>query len=158
MRTNKKIKIAFCIPGMVIGGVESVFANTVDALRKYPEFEISVFPHADLSEPFYINWFQERPDLYVYPFYPLADKFEKYKGKFGFPLENIRKIAFSFYKKYRIRKMIRNKVFDKYDIIIDYVSGSSFKQLKQVKKPKITWLLFYKLCDCKQDSWQIKRV
>ena len=36
--------------------------------------------------------------------------------------------------------MIRNKVFDKYDIIIDYVSGSSFKQLKQVKKPKITWL------------------
>ena len=70
------LKVGFWIPGMIIGGVESVFANTLDALHKhYPDIEIAVFPHAAISEQFYIDWFKQRPHITVKPFYPLSEKF-----------------------------------------------------------------------------------
>ncbi|MCQ2582026.1 MAG: glycosyltransferase [Alphaproteobacteria bacterium] len=139
-KNNKKIKVAFCIPNMVIGGVETVFTTTVDMLLKSRVFDICVFTHAELTEPYYVQWFKDRPQIKVVSVYRLNSFFEKYKKKFGFPLENIRKIIFSIYKKWCNYKIARNPILNTCDIIIDYVSGSSFRQIQFAKQPKITWL------------------
>ena len=137
-----RMKIGFCIPGMVIGGVESVFANTLDALHKYyPDIEIVVFPHAALSEPYYIDWFNKRPYITVKPFYPLCERFENAQRYMrGFPLKQIRKIAFSLYKNFKRFQMAHSHELNSCDVIIDYVTGSSYKMLRHVTKPKATWL------------------
>ena len=137
-----KMKVGFCIPGMVIGGVESVFANTLDALHEHhPEIEIVVFPHAALSEPFYIDWFKQRPHITVKPFYPLCEKFENAQRYMRiFPLKQIRKIIFSLYKKFKNFQMAHSAELNSCDIIVDYVTGSSYKMLRHVKKPTATWL------------------
>lgn len=136
------MKVGFCIPGMTIGGVESVFANTLDALHEHhPEIEIVVFPHAALSEPFYIDWFKQRPHITVKPFYPLCEKFENAQRYMrGFPLKQIRKIVFSLYKKFKNIQMAHSAELNSCDIIIDYVTGSSYKMLRHVNKPTATWL------------------
>ena len=136
------MKVGFCIPGMTIGGVESVFANTLDALHEHhPEIEIVVFPHAALSEPFYIDWFKQRPHITVKPFYPLCEKFENAQRYMrGFPLKQIRKIVFSLYKKFKNIQMAHSAELNSCDIIIDYVTGSSYKMLRHVSKPTATWL------------------
>ncbi len=137
-----KMKVGFCIPGMVIGGVESVFANTLDALHEHhPEIEIVVFPHAALSEPFYIDWFKQRPHITVKPFYPLCEKFENAQRYMRiFPLKQIRKIIFSLYKKFKNFQMAHSAELNSCDIIVDYVTGSSYKMLRHIKKPTATWL------------------
>lgn len=137
-----RMKIGFCIPGMVIGGVESVFANTLDALHKYySDIEIVVFPHAALSEPYYIDWFDKRPYINVKPFYPLGERFENAQRYMrGFPLKQIRKIAFSLYKNFKRFQMAHSHELNSCDVIIDYVTGSSYKMLRHVTKPKATWL------------------
>lgn len=136
------LKIGFCIPGMVIGGVESVFANTLDALHKYyPDVEIVVFPHAALSEPYYIEWFKQRPYIKVKPFYPLCERFENAQRYMKvFPLKQICKIVFSLYKNFKRFQMAHSSELNSCDVIIDYVTGSSYKMLRHVKKPKATWL------------------
>ncbi len=140
MSDKKRIKIALFIPNMVIGGVETVFANTIDSLLENSNYEIYVFSHGPIAESYYINWLKNRPQIKVFTVYKLSSLFEKYKGKFGFPLENIRKIIFSLYKKFCNHKIAQNKYLSLCDVIIDYVSGCSFKQLKYCKQPKITWL------------------
>lgn len=136
------MKIGFCIPGMVIGGVESVFANTLDALHKYyPDVEIVVFPHAALSELYYIEWFKTRPYIKVKPFFPLCEQFENARRYMrGFPLKQIRKIVFSLYKRFKNFQMAHSHELNSCDVIIDYVTGSSYKMLRHVSKPKATWL------------------
>ena len=99
-----------------------------------------VFSHGPISEPYYIKWLKDRPNIKVFTVYKLSPVFEKFKGRFGFPIENIRKIIFSLYKKYCNHKIARIKELTQCDVIIDYVSGCSFKQLKHCKQPKITWL------------------
>lgn len=137
-----KMKVGFCIPSMIIGGVESVFANTLDALHEHhPEIEIVVFPHAALSEPFYINWFKQRPHITVKPFYPLCEKFENAQRYMrGFPLKQIRKIVFSLYKKFKNIQMAHSAELNSCDVIIDYANCCSAKFIKMIQKPSATWL------------------
>ncbi len=136
------VRIGFCIPDMIIGGVESVFANTLDALHEhYPNIKMTVFPHAALSEPFYIDWFQQRPYITVKPFYPLCKKFENAQRYMRiFPLKQIRKIAFSLYKKFKNFQIAHCKEFKECDAIIDYANCCSAKLIKQIQKPSATWL------------------
>ncbi len=127
---------------MVIGGVETVFVNTLDALhRYYPDIDIVVLPHAALTEPYYIDWFNARPYITVKPFYPLCERFENARRYMrGFPLKQIRKIVFSLYKKIKNLQMIRCGEIKSCDIVIDYANCSSYKILKKINKPCATWM------------------
>ena len=42
MTRNNQTKVAICIPNMVIGGVETVFVNTINDLIKNPELDIQI--------------------------------------------------------------------------------------------------------------------
>ncbi len=138
---TKKLHIGFCMPQMIIGGAESVFIRTLDELKKDTNIRISVFLHDQLKEPFFIEYFQKSPQIYLYTVYRLGGIFQwvaKYT-KF-FPLKNIRKIIYSLYKKYRRFLLKHNKVFKSVDVFVDYKNLSFVRELKDVQKPKIGWV------------------
>ncbi len=140
------MKVAFCIPYMIIGGVESVFIRTLDEMlnsiaadAKYKDIEICVITHAKLKEPLYVKWFQRHSNIKICVCYPLQHCFEgiiKYTN--FFPLRQIRKILFSVYKK--IRQIRIKHLFSDVDVFVDYKNCSFFKELRFFKKRKITWV------------------
>ena len=136
----RKTKVIFCIPNMVIGGVETVFVNTINELSKCPDLSIKIVTHAKIREPLYTDWLKTHPEIPVYVYYPLCNWFE-YMQKYCkvFPLKPLRKILFSTYKKYRRLVCGLKNIFGNADIIIDYKNFSFFKELKNVDKPKVAW-------------------
>jgi glycosyltransferase involved in cell wall biosynthesis len=130
----KKIKVAFYIYDMNVGGgIATVFASTIDALKDFPEFDISVFTQSGCIDDFYMQFFKERPWIHLDSVYPLAKKFENNSKNFFV------KTAYKIYKKYRSFKMKYMRVFDKYDMVIDY-RGASTSVFRNLKKCKFTWV------------------
>lgn len=138
MKDNKKIKVAFYVPNLIVGGVETVFANTMDELLKNRDLEIIIVTHAKVREPLYVDWFKAHPELPVYVYYPLCNWFEDLAPKCHGILKILRKIVFSLYKKYR--RFIWNNKFKDVDVFIDYKNFESFKELRHINKPKIVWM------------------
>ena len=136
-----KTCVVFCIPNMVIGGVEFVLIRTLAELVKQPDLEISVILSAPLTEPLFIEWFQAHPQIKTYVHMPLCHKFEALKDKCRvFPIKQIRKIAFSLYKKFRRARFRRHELIRNADVIIDYANFNYFKELKNVQKYKLTFV------------------
>lgn len=136
-----KTSVVFCIPNMVIGGVEFVLIRTLAELVKQPDLEISVMFSSPLSEPLFIKWFNAHPQIKTYVVFPLCQKFESLKDKcHAFPLKQIRKLAFSIYKNFKRMRLSNQSIIKNADIIIDYASFGFIKELKRIKKTKITWV------------------
>lgn len=140
------MKIAFCVPDMVIGGVEAVLTRTLDSLYKtvksvpeYEDTELFVITHAKITEPLYKLWFKEHPEINLYTYYPLQNFFEGLKPYTSFFLaRQLRKVIFSLYKKFK-RIVLRGK-FSDIDVFVDYKNCSFFKELANYDKRKITWI------------------
>ena len=66
----KKIKIAFCVRDMKIGGVESVLIRTLDELVKNKHLELFVVTYAKVKEPVYLDWFAAHPNVHLFTLYP----------------------------------------------------------------------------------------
>lgn len=129
-------KIAFCIPDMIVGGVETIFISTLTELSQHTDLKITVFMQSKLNEHFYQDWFNAHPQISIKTLYPLLHYFEVLKKHTNFfPIKPIRKLIFSIYKKYR--RLIFN--LEHHDIFIDYKNASFFKELRHIHKPKITW-------------------
>ncbi len=73
---KNKVKVAFCVPNMIIGGVETVFFNTINELAKNPKLDVIIITHAQIREPLYANWLKSYPKKSVYVYYPLCNWFE----------------------------------------------------------------------------------
>lgn len=139
------MKIAFCIPDMIIGGVETVFIRTLDGMLKsitscpaYKDIDVCIITHARITEPLYKDWLQKH-GVEVFVCYPMQNWFEgiaKYTN--FFPLKQLRKLTFSLYKKLK-RRNLKNK-FSDIDLFIDYKNCSFFKELKCIDKQKIAWV------------------
>lgn len=139
------MKVAFCIPDMIIGGVENVFIRTVDKFleeahkNQDTDIDVCILTHEKILEPVYSEWFKNHKNLFVYTCYPLQNFFESLKKYTNFfPLKHLRKLTFSFYKKYR-RLVFRHK-FDDIDVFIDYKNAAFFKELRFYNARKITWI------------------
>jgi len=136
-----KIKVAFCVPNMIIGGLETVLINTLTAMRGNPDVDIVVLMHAKLREPLYIKWFNAHPDIPVYIYYPMCNRFEDMRKYCRFfPLKQLRKAIFSIYKKYRRAVMKTRPEMRDIDVFIDYKNMNFFKELKSIKRRKIVWV------------------
>lgn len=136
-----KIKIAFCIPDMVIGGVEFVFVRTLTELLKHKNLEISVMFSSPLTEPVFIEWFNAHPQIKTHIIFPLCQKFEALKDTCNFfPLKQLRKLAFSLYKNVKRFRLAHSDFINNQDVIIDYASFSFIKEVRHIKKPKFTWV------------------
>lgn len=133
--------VVFCIPNMVIGGVEFVLIRTLAELLKQPDLEIGVILSAPLTEPVFIEWFQAHPQIKTYVHMPLCHKFEALKDKCRvFPLKQIRKLAFSIYKNVKRVELAHQQIIRNADIIIDYATFGFIKDIKGIKKPKVAFL------------------
>jgi len=66
----KKIRVAFCLRDMQIGGVESVLIRTFDELLKNKNIEISLITYANISVPIYREYLDKHPEIKVYSLYP----------------------------------------------------------------------------------------
>lgn len=140
MTHKTKTKVAICIPNMIIGGVETVFVNTMNELIKNPELDIQIITHAKVREPLYVDWFNSHSDIPVFVYYPLANLFEDLAPKRHGIFKLLRKIVFSLYKRYRRIIVKLSGRFNKVDVFIDYKNLEFFKELKYYDKPKIAWL------------------
>ena len=146
-----KIKVAFCIPNMIIGGVETVFVNTINELSKIPDLEITIVTHVKIREPLYVKWLKSHPEIPVYVYYPMGNFFEAL-GKYTpiFPLKNIRKIIFGLYKRFHRFFMAKFGKLKDIDVFVDYKHFEFFKELRYFNQPKITWmhsaLSYFEMC------------
>lgn len=127
--------IAFGMTDMVMGGCENVFIRTLEYLKNDPDLNIEVYFNTNLSSEYYKAWFKQHPEIHVKTIYPLLNIFEKFKSNI-FIIENIRKIIFSLYKKFKRYQFKFNKI----DVFIDYKNFSFFKEIKHINVPKITWV------------------
>ncbi len=135
-----RTKAIFCVPNMIIGGLETVLISTLTALKSEKDINICVITHAKIREPLYIQWFKENPDVPLYVYYPLCNWFEDIRKYCRiFPLKQLRKIVFSLYKKYRRIIMRHHHAMRDADVVIDYKNLSFFKELKNFHRRKITW-------------------
>jgi glycosyltransferase involved in cell wall biosynthesis len=140
MRKKSQIKLVFCIPDMVIGGVETVFVNTVDSLLK-SGFYISIVTHRKIQEPLYLRWLDGLDNVDLYTEFPLMDFFENIaKYCKCFPCKQIRKMLFSVYKNYRRFLLRLSGKLQNADLVIDYKNFQFFKDLRYVKTTKVAWL------------------
>lgn len=137
----RKLNVAFCIPNMIIGGVETVLITLLEQLLKHDDLNIQLVTHAKISEPLYSNWLDQHPEIDVYVCYPLLVFFEKLKKYCSFPpLKQIRKLIFSLYKKYRRLIIKRTLAAKGFDIFIDFKGAEFYKELRCVNGVKILWL------------------
>lgn len=136
------MKIAFVIPGLGIGGVETVFINLLSALQQYSDAELYVFTHREIIEPVYKDFFDRNKNIKLHVYYPKADFFERLqKYCHVSPLKQIRKFIFHIYKFYKNKKVGRQITKMHFDAVVDYVTCSAYKQLLYIKNVrKITFL------------------
>lgn len=136
-----KTRVLFCIPNMVIGGVEFVFVRTLTELLKDNDLEISVIFSSPLTEPVFVDWFNNHPQIQTHIAFPLCQWFESFKDKCRcFPLKQIRKLIFSIYKNFKRIQLAHSDFIKKQDVIIDYANFGFVKEIRHIHKPKITWV------------------
>jgi len=135
------MNVTFCIPYLVIGGVDMVFVRTLQELKKQSNINITILTHAKIRGAFFKDWCAQNPDIKIITCYPWQNAFETIAQYTKiFPLKNIRKIIFSVYKKIRRWQLRHNPIFYNTDIFIDYKNMSFTRELAMTNKLKITWI------------------
>ena len=132
----KKLKIAFCVRDMKVGGVESVMIRTLDELIKNKKLDIVVITYSKIKEPIYQKWFVEHPNVPVYTLYP-----SKWLGTdlaHFFLLRIVQHLCRDVYRWWlRTRHGVRGA--GDIDVYIDYYNFSFNSEFRAIKKPKIAW-------------------
>ena len=133
----KKIRVAFCLRDMQMGGVESVLIRTLDELLKRKDIDISIITYVNIHEKTYLDYFKEHPQIKVYSLYPSRALGTKLPHFFAAKIfmhlmrdiyRNVRRIIFSMRK------------FKNIDVFIDYHDFGFANELKSIKNAKkIAW-------------------
>lgn len=133
----KKIKVAFCLRDMQIGGVESVLIRTIDKLSEYKNIEISVITYVNVQEPLYVEYFKTHSNIKHYSIYPcswLGTKLPSF-----FLAKIIKHMIRDIYRNIS-RLLFRMKKFKDIDVFIDYHDFGFYDEFKYIKHAKkIAW-------------------
>ena len=132
----KKIKIAFCVRDMKIGGVESVLIRTLDELVKNKHLELFVVTYAKVKEPVYLDWFAAHPNVHLFTLYP-----SRWLGTdlaHFFLLRLIQHWCRDVYR-WWLRLLHGLRGAGDIDLYVDYYNFSFNSEFKNVRKPKIAW-------------------
>lgn len=132
----KKIKLAFCLRDMQMGGVESVLIRTLDELQKNKNLDLNVITFVDIKEKTYLEYFNEHKNIKLHSLYPCSWLSTQLPHFFVFRigLHLIRDI-------YRgVKRMFIMQRFKDIDVFIDYHDFGFAKELKKIKSAKkIAW-------------------
>lgn len=132
----KKIRVAFCLRDMQLGGVESVLVRTLDKLLNYKNIEVSIITYVNIKTPVYCEYFKKHPQIKLYSLYPCSWLGTKLPHFFVWRLliSGARKI----YRDFK-RLFVLNK-FKNFDAFIDYHDFGFHDELRYVKgAKKIAW-------------------
>lgn len=133
----KKIKVAFCLRDMQLGGVESVLIRTIDKLAEYKNIKILVITYANIQEPLYVEYFKTHPNIKCYSLYPcswLGTKMPSF-----FLVKIIKHILRDIYRNTN-RLLFEMKKFKDIDVFIDYHDFGFYDEFKHIKHAKkIAW-------------------
>lgn len=132
----KKLKVAFCLRDMRIGGVENVFISTLENLLARGDVEIFVLTYARVREPLYVKWFNAHPQVKTVALYP--SRFLGTDLSHFFLLRLIQHFCRSIYRCMR-RFMIDWTRWRDIDVFVDYYNFSFHREFKKIPMPKITW-------------------
>lgn len=132
----KKLRVAFCLRDMQVGGVESVLIRTLDKLLKYKNIELNLITYANITTPIYHEYLKKHPRIKCYSLYPC-----KYLGT-KLPHFFLWRIIIHFMRDiYRgaKRKFVMRKFRD-IDVFIDYHDFGFFDELQYIDSAKkIVW-------------------
>lgn len=132
----KKLRVAFCLRDMQMGGVESVLIRVFDKLAQYKNIEIYLITYANITAPFYREYFKKHPNIKLYSLYPC-----KWLGT-KLPHFFLWRIFVHFVRDiYRnIKRIFVMREFKGIDVFIDYHDFGFHNELKHVHgAKKIAW-------------------
>jgi len=133
----KKIKVAFCLRDMQLGGVESVLIRTLDKLQEYKNIDISVINYVDITEPIYKKYFESHKNIKRYSLYP--SKILGTKLPHFFLLRIFAHLLRGIYRVWK-RSLYGVRKFKDIDVFIDYHDFCFHSELKNIKSAKkIAW-------------------
>lgn len=132
----KKIKVAFCLRDMQLGGVESVLIRTLEELQKNKDIDISVITYVKIGEPVYVEYFKQHPNIKCEVLYPCSWLGTKLPHFF------MARIFLHFVRDiYRnIKRFFVMKKFDDINTFIDYHDFGFYDEFKKLHNAKkIAW-------------------
>ena len=132
----KKIKIAFCVRDMKIGGVESVMIRTMEKLLENKNLEIVVITYSKIKEKVYLDWFAGHPDVKLFTLYPSSWLGTDLPHFF---LWRLFKHACRDVYRYVRRNFINFHYDNDIDVFIDYYNFSFNAEFRKLQKTKLIW-------------------
>lgn len=133
----KKIRVAFCVRDMQMGGVESVLIRTLDKLLLHKNIDVSIITYVDIKELVYLEYFKKHPQIKLFSLYPCSWLGTKLPRFFI-----ARMIMHSLRNIYRgARRTFIMRKYKEIDVFIDYHDFGFCDELKLIKHAKkIAWV------------------
>ena len=133
---KKKIRVAFCMRDMQMGGAKAVLVRTLEQLIKRDDLDVSFVSYVKITEPVYAQWFANHPQVKQYVLYPcpwLGTKLKRF-----FLLRIGQHFLRDIYRWGR-RIMFNKRVWNNFDVVVDYYDFGFYQELKNVNVRKIAW-------------------
>jgi len=132
----KKLRVAFCLRDMQMGGVESVLIRTLDKLQKYKNLELNIITYVDVKNPIYKKYFDAHPQIKIRSLYPCSWLGTKLPHFFLWRLSV--HLLRDIYR--NIKRMFVAKKLKDIDVFIDYHDFGFHNELKHINDAKkIAW-------------------
>lgn len=132
---KRKIRVAFCLRDMKVGGVESVLTRTLDKLAQYPDIDITVITYTAIRDV-WRTWFDAHKNISVRTLYPC--KFLGTDLPHFFVWRILKHIARDRYRWGR-RLFFNKRMFRDMDIIVDYYDFDCAREVSKLNVPRIAW-------------------
>jgi glycosyltransferase involved in cell wall biosynthesis len=132
----KKLRVAFCLRDMQMGGVESVLVRTLDKVLEHKNIDVSIVTYADIKTPVYREYFNAHPQIRLYSLYPC-----KWLGTDLPHFFLWRLLILGMRKVYRdFKRIFVLKKLKQFDVFIDYHDFGFCDELRYIKNAKkIAW-------------------
>ncbi|MBQ4130230.1 MAG: glycosyltransferase [Alphaproteobacteria bacterium] len=127
----KNTHLVFCMPAFGIGGAEKVLVHLLDELRLFEHMRITVISNAEITNPFFKSWFNDRPDIKVHVLNFTTPR------PSGFFSKNIWRIKRFIARKHIMRAYIN--ITKDADLVIDYLNFHARRYMQYIKRPKVAF-------------------
>lgn len=132
---NHKIRLAFCLRDMKVGGVESVLLRTLERLSQCRDLDITLVTYTPIRD-MWKDWFCEHKNISVRTLYPWRF--------LGTDLPHFflwRLIKHGMRDIYRWSRFVlfNNFMFRDFDVVVDYYDFNYSREFAKLNIPKIAW-------------------
>lgn len=126
------MKIIFCLPFIIMGGVEKVLCQYLYEIKRLTDYEVSVLCYKKVKDKYFLNFFCENR-------IPLYDNFFNIKEDYSKNtlIRFIQKIQDNLLKKINNSRIY--SILNKHEILIDFKNYSFTEIFSKLNKKKLSW-------------------